>query len=232
MAPSLLSAWRNVGLKLRMPKRARICLHAVVNARLLADQIVAVSKEHEAGAKRPEAARKPGISEATIYNWKAKFGGMDVSEAKRLKAMEDENANLKKLLAEQMLDAAALREFLSKKWEGPPPSALRSRNLQAIMSLSERRAFTVRNRRASRKAAVIRALIRPVCDAVDDVKDAEAPTVGKLVVSEVQRPASIGLDLGTARCPELTDTVARVASPAGSYPTMTSGSLQCHARLA
>jgi putative transposase len=56
------------------------------------------------------------VSEATLYNWKAKYGGMDVSEAKRLKQLEDENAKLKKLLAEQMLDAAALRELLSKKW--------------------------------------------------------------------------------------------------------------------
>jgi putative transposase len=73
-------------------------------------------KEHEAGAKTADLARKHGISEATFYNWKAKFGGMDVSEAKRLKALEDENAKLKKLLAEQMLNAAALRELLSKKW--------------------------------------------------------------------------------------------------------------------
>ena len=57
-----------------------------------------------------------GVSEAALYNWKAKYGGMDVSEAKRLKQLEDENAKLKKLLAEQMLDAAALRELLSKKW--------------------------------------------------------------------------------------------------------------------
>ena len=56
------------------------------------------------------------MAEGTFYNWKAKFGGMDVSEAKRLKALEEENAKLKKLLAEQMLDAAALRELLSKKW--------------------------------------------------------------------------------------------------------------------
>jgi putative transposase len=56
------------------------------------------------------------ISEATFYNWKAKYGGMDISEARRLKVLEDENAKLKKLLAEQMLDAAALRELLSKKW--------------------------------------------------------------------------------------------------------------------
>ena len=61
-------------------------------------------------------ARKHGVSEATPYNWKAKFGGMDVSEAKRLRQLEDENAKLKKLLAEQMQDAAALRELLSKKW--------------------------------------------------------------------------------------------------------------------
>jgi putative transposase len=77
---------------------------------------IAVLKEHEAGAKTADLARKHGISEATIYNWKAKFGGMDVSEAKRLRALEEENAKLKKLLAEQMLDAAALRELLSKKW--------------------------------------------------------------------------------------------------------------------
>ena len=63
-----------------------------------------------------DLARKHGISEATLYNWKARYGGMDVTEAKRLKALEEENARLKKLLAEQMLDAAALRELLSKKW--------------------------------------------------------------------------------------------------------------------
>jgi putative transposase len=66
----------------------------------------------EGGRPLPQAR----ISEATFYNWKAKYGGLEVSEAKRLKALEDENARLKKLLAEQMLDAAALRELLSKKW--------------------------------------------------------------------------------------------------------------------
>ena len=85
-------------------------------ARFTEEQIIAVLKEHEAGVKTADLARKYGISEATIYNWKARFGGMDVSEAKRLKALEEENAKLKKLLAEQMLDAAALRELLSKKW--------------------------------------------------------------------------------------------------------------------
>jgi putative transposase len=75
-----------------------------------------VLKEHEAGAKTADLARKPGVSAATLYNWKAKSGGLDGSEAKRLKQLEDENARLKKLLAEPMLDAAALRELLSKKW--------------------------------------------------------------------------------------------------------------------
>ena len=85
-------------------------------ARFTEDQIIGVLKEHEAGAKTGDLARKHGVSEATLYNWKAKYGGMDVPEAKRLKLLEDENAKLKKLLAEQMLDAAALRELLSKKW--------------------------------------------------------------------------------------------------------------------
>ena len=80
------------------------------------EQVIGVLKEHEAGAKTADLARKHGVSEATLYNWKAKFGGMDVSEAKRLKQLEDENAKLKKLLAEQMLDVAALRELLAKKW--------------------------------------------------------------------------------------------------------------------
>ena len=84
--------------------------------RFTEEQIIAVLREHEAGAKTGDLARKHGISEATLYNWKAKYGGMDVSDAKRLKALEDENAKLKKLLADQMLDAAALRELLAKKW--------------------------------------------------------------------------------------------------------------------
>jgi putative transposase len=83
-------------------------------ARFTEDQIIGVLKEHEAGAKTADLARKHGVSEATLYNWKAKYGGMDVSEAKRLKQLEDENAKLKKLLAEPMLDAAAFRELQSK----------------------------------------------------------------------------------------------------------------------
>jgi putative transposase len=85
-------------------------------ARFTEEQIIGVLNEHEAGAKTADLARKHGVSEATLYNWKSKYGGMDVSEAKRLKALEDENARLKKLLAEAMLDSAALRELLSKKW--------------------------------------------------------------------------------------------------------------------
>ena len=84
-------------------------------ARFTEEQIIGVLREHEAGAKTVDLARKHGVTEATLYNWKAKYGGMDVSEAKRLKQLEEENARLKKLLADQMLDAAALRELLAKK---------------------------------------------------------------------------------------------------------------------
>ena len=85
-------------------------------ARFTEEPIIAVLREHEAGATTADLARKHGVSEVTLYNWKAKFGGMDASEAKRLKQLEDENAKLKKRLAEQMPDVAALRELLSKKW--------------------------------------------------------------------------------------------------------------------
>lgn len=80
------------------------------------EQIIGVLREHEAGAKAADLARKHGISEATLYNWKAKFGGMDVSDARKLRALEEENAKLKKLLAESMMDASTLREMLTKNF--------------------------------------------------------------------------------------------------------------------
>ena len=85
-------------------------------SRFTEEQIIGVLKEHELGSKTADLCRKHGISEATFYNWKSKFGGMDVSEAKRLKALETENGKLKRLLAEAMLDNAALKDLLSKKW--------------------------------------------------------------------------------------------------------------------
>ena len=84
--------------------------------RFTEEQIIAVLKEHEAGAKTADLARKHGISEATLYNWKARYGGMDVSDAKRLRSLEDENRKLKKLLAEAMLDNAALKDIASGKF--------------------------------------------------------------------------------------------------------------------
>ena len=84
--------------------------------RFTEEQIIAVLREHEAGAKTADLARKHGISEATLYNWKAKYGGMEMSDAKRLRSLEEENRKLKKLLAESMLDQAALKELLTKKW--------------------------------------------------------------------------------------------------------------------
>lgn len=84
--------------------------------RFTEEQIIGVLKEAEAGMKVAEVCRKHGISDATYYNWKSKFGGMTVSEAQRLKALEAENARLKKLLAEAMLDNAALKDVVSRKW--------------------------------------------------------------------------------------------------------------------
>jgi putative transposase len=85
-------------------------------SRFTEDQIIAILREQEGGAKTAEVCRKHGISSATFYKWKGKYGGMDVSDARRLKALEDENAKLKRLLAEAMLDNAMLKEIASKKW--------------------------------------------------------------------------------------------------------------------
>jgi putative transposase len=83
--------------------------------RFTEEQIIGILREQEAGAKVADLARKHAVSEAALYNWKDKFGGMEVSEAKRLKALEEENAKLKKLLADQMLEEAALRELLDER---------------------------------------------------------------------------------------------------------------------
>ena len=85
-------------------------------SRFSEEQIIGMLKEQEAGAKTADVCRKHGISSATFYKFKAKYGGMDVSDARRLKTLEDENARLKKLLAEQMLDNAILKDVAAKKW--------------------------------------------------------------------------------------------------------------------
>jgi len=85
-------------------------------SRFTDEQIIGMLKEQEAGAKTADVCRKYGISDATFYKYKAKFGGMEVAEAKKLRMLEEENAKLKKLLADTMLDNAALKDLLAKKW--------------------------------------------------------------------------------------------------------------------
>jgi putative transposase len=84
--------------------------------RFTEEKIITILKEHEAGAKVQDLVRQHNVSEQSIYRWKSKFGGMEVSEAKRLRELEQENARLKKLLAEAELDKAILKDVLSKKW--------------------------------------------------------------------------------------------------------------------
>ena len=85
-------------------------------SRFSEEQIIGILKEHEAGLSAKELCRKYGVSDATFYKWRSKYGGMEVSDAKRLKALEAENAKLKKMLAEQMLDVATLKEMLGKNF--------------------------------------------------------------------------------------------------------------------
>jgi putative transposase len=85
-------------------------------SRFTEEQIIGILREQEAEMTTAEVCRKHGISQPTFYAWKAKFGGMGVSEARRLKQLEDENARLKKLLAEAMLDNAVLKDINSRKW--------------------------------------------------------------------------------------------------------------------
>lgn len=85
-------------------------------SRFTEEQIIGILREQEAGAVVTELCRKHGISSPTFYKWKAKFGGLDVSEARRLRALEEENAKLKRLLADAMLDNVALKDLLGRKW--------------------------------------------------------------------------------------------------------------------
>ena len=85
-------------------------------SRSTAEQLIAILKQHEAGLPVADLCRKHGVSDASIYKWKARYGGMDVSEARRLKTLEEENARLKRLLADAMLDNVALKDLLGKKW--------------------------------------------------------------------------------------------------------------------
>src|SRR5437764_15055096 len=89
-------------------------------SRFTEEQIIGILREHEAEVKTADLCRKQGISTATFFNWKAKFGGMEVSEARKLRTLEDENRRLKKLLAEAMLDNAMLKDLNAKNvWSAP-----------------------------------------------------------------------------------------------------------------
>jgi putative transposase len=88
----------------------------VKNSRFNEEQIIAILKQSEAGAKTSDLCRQHGISSATFYAWRSKYGGMEVSEAKRLKQLEEENAKLKRIVADQALDITMLRDVLGKKW--------------------------------------------------------------------------------------------------------------------
>jgi putative transposase len=85
-------------------------------SRFSEEQIIGILKEHQAGMPVADLCRKHGISDATLYTWRSKYGGMEVSDARKLKALEDENRRLKKLLAESMLDVATLREMMGKNF--------------------------------------------------------------------------------------------------------------------
>ena len=123
-------------------------------SRFTQEQIIGVLKEHQAGASAPELCRKHGIAEATFYAWWSKYGGMEVSDAKRLRGLEEGNARLKKLLAESMLDVSTLREMLVASrvvWKRPD----RVVSGVVMVALVRRRGQQEQVRRASRRASAI-----------------------------------------------------------------------------
>nr|WP_167493315.1 IS3 family transposase [Brevundimonas vancanneytii] len=128
-------------------------------ARFTEEQIIGILRENEAGAKAGELARKHGVSEGTIYAWKAKFGGMSVSDAQRLRALEDENGRLKRLLADAMLDKAALNDLLFKKVVRPAAMRQAVAHLKAAFGVSERRACSII--KADRKSVRYRSCRQP-----------------------------------------------------------------------
>jgi len=117
-------------------------------SRFTEEQIIGILCEQEAGQKTADVCRRHGLSEATFYKWKSKFGGMDVSNAKRLKALEAENARLKKLLAETMLDNAMLKDINAKN--GDARRQARSRRLSAGGLRGKRMSGVSRDRRGSK----------------------------------------------------------------------------------
>lgn len=98
-------------------------------SRFTEEQIIGILREQEAGSKTADVCRKHGVSSATFYKWKAAYGGMDVSQARKLKVLEDENARLKRLLADAMLDNAVLKEAAAKNWRSLPLAGELSRRL-------------------------------------------------------------------------------------------------------
>ncbi|MER8880223.1 IS3 family transposase [Mesorhizobium sp. M0684] len=109
-------------------------------SRFSEEEIIGILKEHEAGVSVADLCRKHGVSDASIYNWKARFGGIDVSEARRLKALEDENTRLKRLLADAMLDNAALKDLGGKEMVTPAAKRKAVARLKEGFGMSERRA--------------------------------------------------------------------------------------------